>query len=72
MKRNEREVTSIDAAIRAGESRERIIRKIQAGVLRGRRDPERGWLLLETSLQAYLRRRSEIAAESRPEPSAAP
>lgn len=54
-----REIAAADGALRAGMSRERLIRKIQTKAIKGRRDPERGWLVLEASLDAYLRSRSD-------------
>ncbi len=39
-----------EAAIRLGITRERVIRLVQTRQLGGRRDPRRGWLVDETSL----------------------
>lgn len=64
---NRRELTAVEASLRAGVSRERLIRKVQAGAITGRRDPERGWLVLEASLDTWLRSQSEEAVAFRNE-----
>jgi hypothetical protein len=48
----------ITAAMRMGMTRERVIRRIQTRHLVGRRDPELGWLVDSSSVDAFLSARN--------------
>lgn len=54
-----------EAAVRAGISRERVIRLIQAGDLKGRRDERGRWVVDAISLQRWSKRKAEKAKEAR-------
>jgi len=51
----EMEVTAAEAAVRLRLSRERVVRLVQIGELRGRRDPTRGWLVDEGAVVKLTR-----------------
>jgi hypothetical protein len=61
--------TEVPAAVGAPEanlSREQVVRRIQQGVLRGRFDRERGWLVERESIVEFRRRRdAEVGAAHR-------
>jgi hypothetical protein len=44
-KRDREALTAVECAVRLRIWRERLIRMIQCGLLSGRRDPDRGWLV---------------------------
>lgn len=54
--RLKKEVGASEAALLLGVSRERLVRLIQRGQLKGRRDSQQGWLVGSVSLMAFRRR----------------
>ena len=48
------QMTAVAAATRLGMSRERVVRLVQVGTLRGSRDPARGWLVEAASVDEFL------------------
>jgi hypothetical protein len=48
--RGEEDLTAAESALRLRMSRERVVRLIQTGQLKGCRHPERGWLVNPESL----------------------
>ena len=49
-------IEAAEAGLRLGLSSQSIIRRVQKGELRGRRDRRRGWVVDEGSVEEYLAR----------------
>ena len=60
-----REERATDAAVRLHMARDRVVRKIQVGELRGRRDAALGWLVESASIDEFLTRNPPVGGTRR-------
>jgi len=58
------ELTATVVALRLRLTREQVVRRIQKGVLQGRLDPDRGWLVDRAAVADYERLALEVSATS--------